>query len=172
MKKNILAAAFAATMMLTALTAGAQTAWSDVFNKFKMEVRADGEYTTTDTTPIFRVTRIEDIVLKLNAKKEEADRQALKRAEEIRKSGTRSLTLEDLEALKRAAEINAEAKAQAEAKAAAAKAKEEAEAAKAKAAAAKAKAKAERNQRVQARKAEKAKALAGGGIDFANIFGI
>ena len=102
------------------------------------------------TVTVFKVTRIEDIVLQLDAEKAE----------------------EDLQALKRAAEINAAMKAQVEA---AAKAQAEAEAAKSKAAeevAAKARKRAERNQRVQARKAERQKALAGGGIDFANLFGI
>ena len=36
---------------LIPLRAQAQTDWGSVFNKFKLEVRADGEYTTTDTTP-------------------------------------------------------------------------------------------------------------------------
>lgn len=124
------------------------------------------------TVTVFKVTRIEDIVLQLDAEKAEEDLQALKRAEEIRQNGTRTLSMEDLQALKRAAEINAAMKAQVEA---AAKAQAEAEAAKSKAAeevAAKARKRAERNQRVQARKAERQKALAGGGIDFANLFGI
>lgn len=133
----------------------------------------NGNKPNTDTpTTVFRVTKIEDIILKLETEKKEADTQALKRAEEIRKSGTRSLSMEDLQALKRAAEINAEAKARVEA---AAKAEAEANAAakaKADAAAERAAKKQERNQHVQARKAEKAKALEGGGIDFANLFGI
>ncbi len=39
--------------MLTgiSLPAAAQLTWADAFNKLKMEVRADGEYTTTDSTP-------------------------------------------------------------------------------------------------------------------------
>lgn len=133
---------------------------------------SNGSKPTTDTPTTFKVTRIEDIVSQLDTEKAEADRRALKRAEEIRRSGTRTLTLDDLGALKRAAEINAERKAQVEA---AAKAKAEAEAAakaKAEAEADKASKKAERNKRVQARKAEKAQALAGGGIDLANLFGI
>ncbi len=120
----------------------------------------------------FKVTKIEDIILRLDAEKKEEDSKALKRAEEIRRSGKRTLTLEDLEALKRAAEINAMKRAQVEA---AAKAEAEAEAAKAKAAeeaADKDRKKQERNLRVQQRKAEREKALAGGGLDLGELFGL
>lgn len=46
--KTILLSALLAA--LTMPSAKAQMSWSDVFNKFKMEVRAEGEYTTIDTT--------------------------------------------------------------------------------------------------------------------------
>ena len=41
----------AAMMLSVSAQTTAQVSWGDIFNKFKLEVRADGEYTTTDTTP-------------------------------------------------------------------------------------------------------------------------
>lgn len=47
-RTKILLAAIAITLFATP-SAKAQLSWDKAFNKFKMEVRADGEYTTTDT---------------------------------------------------------------------------------------------------------------------------
>ena len=38
-------------LMASPLVGAAQTPFGNVFSKLKLEVRADGEYTTTDTTP-------------------------------------------------------------------------------------------------------------------------
>ena len=40
-------------MLTVAVSATAQTTWSDAFSKFKIEARADGELFTTDSTPNF-----------------------------------------------------------------------------------------------------------------------
>ncbi len=47
-RTKVLLAAIAITLFATP-SAKAQLSWDKAFNKFKMEVRADGEYTTTDT---------------------------------------------------------------------------------------------------------------------------
>ena len=51
LKKIVLTLAIAAATLAVSLPLHAQTAWEDAFNRFKLEVRADGEYTTTDSTP-------------------------------------------------------------------------------------------------------------------------
>ena len=51
MKTRVLLSVFAAITLTVTMPAKAQSSWRDAFNKLKMEVRADGEYTTTDTTP-------------------------------------------------------------------------------------------------------------------------
>lgn len=43
----------AVAAMLIPTVATAQSRWGEVFNKFKLEARADGEYTTTDSVPQF-----------------------------------------------------------------------------------------------------------------------
>ena len=51
-RTNIISLAAVAMAMLVAPSAKAQLSWEDAFNKFKLEVRADGEYTTTDTATL------------------------------------------------------------------------------------------------------------------------
>lgn len=51
LKANLLISVAAVALLSIAPQAKAQDTFGKVFNKFKLEVRADGEYTTTDTTP-------------------------------------------------------------------------------------------------------------------------
>ena len=51
LKTRILTITAVALMLLIPTHTNAQVAWDEVFNKFKLEVRADGEITTTDSTP-------------------------------------------------------------------------------------------------------------------------
>ena len=51
MQKNKTLLMTALLVVLAVPSVQAQMDWEKAFNKFKMEVRADGEYTTTDTTP-------------------------------------------------------------------------------------------------------------------------
>ena len=51
LKTRILTIAIAALVLSISAKTHAQVQWDKVFNKFKLEVRADGEITTTDSTP-------------------------------------------------------------------------------------------------------------------------